>query len=130
MARTAEPTASRLLLAYWLPAAVCAAGVLFIGSRPNLKPPVEFPFVDKFGHAGMYGVLGVMLTRAMRASWDAAGPAALAALCIGVAIGTADELHQAHVPGRSSDAFDLLADTVGLALAPLAMRAVARVRGR
>jgi VanZ family protein len=128
--RTAEPTASRLLVAYWLPAALCAAAVLFLGSRPNLKPPVSFPFVDKLLHMSEYGVLGILLTRAVRASWDAATPAALAALCLGVAIGTADEVHQAQVPGRSSDAFDLLADTAGLALAPFAMRAFTRARGR
>jgi VanZ family protein len=35
-------------------------------------------------------------------------------------------LNQSRVPGRSCDVFDLLADTVGLALAPLVVRAFTR----
>jgi len=128
--RTAEPTAARLLVAFWLPAALYAAMVLFIGSRPNLKPPVDLPFADKLLHASEYAVLGVLLTRAVRASWNAAAPAMFAALCIGIAVGTADELNQAHVAGRSADAFDLAADTAGLGLGALALRAFTRERGR
>ena len=124
--RTAERSIPNLLLSFWLPAVLCAAVVLFIGSRPNLKSPVSFFGADKVAHLGMYLGLGLLLTRACRATWTSRLPAALLALCLGIVVGTSDELNQAHVPGRSSSAFDLMADTVGLLLAPLIVRAFTR----
>ena len=124
--RAPERSISNLLLSFWLPAVLYAALVLFIGSRPNLRPPVSFLGADKVAHLGMYLVLGLLLTRAARATWKSPLPAALVALCLGLTVGTGDELNQAHVPGRSADAFDLMADTVGLVLAPLVVRAFTR----
>ncbi len=124
--RTADRNLSSLLLRYWVPAAAYTALVLFIGSRPNLRPPVSFVQADKVLHALEYLGLGLLLMRAARASWGARVSAAWVALCFGIIVGTCDELQQAHVPGRSSSGFDLLADTIGVALAPLVMRAFAR----
>ena len=126
--RMARRSITQLLLGFWLPAILWTALVLFTGSRPHLRPPVSFAFSDKVAHICEYFVLGLLMTRAMRATWSARLPAALAALCLGLAIGTTDELTQAHVPGRTASAFDLIADAVGLALAPLAIRAFARAR--
>ena len=123
--RTADRSASNLLLSFWLPAVLYAAVVLFVGSLPNLHPPFSFSNSDKLMHVFEYLVLGLLLTRATRATWRAPVPAALLALCLGIAVGTTDEWHQASVPGRSSSAFDLMADTLGLALAPFALRAIA-----
>src|SRR5437773_1090551 len=94
---TAERTVPRLLLHYWLPAAAYAAMVLFVGSRPNLRPPFSFDQADKVLHLMEYLGLGLFLTRAARATWVAAVPAALLALCLGILVGTYDELQQAHV---------------------------------
>jgi VanZ family protein len=124
--RTAERTVPALLLGFWLPAALYAALVLAIGSIPYLKQPLPMAFGDKVMHVIEYFVLGLLVTRAARATWNPALPAALVALCIGILVGTADELNQAHVPGRSSSTLDLFADTVGVGLAPLVMRALAR----
>lgn len=124
--QTAERTVPRLLLRFWLPAAAYVAMVLFVGSRPNLRPPLSFENADKVLHILEYFGLGLFLTRAARATWVAAVPAALLALCVGILVGTCDELQQAHVPGRSASAFDLMADTVGLGLAPFVLRAFAR----
>jgi VanZ family protein len=124
--RTAERTLATLLLRFWLPAAAYAALVLFVGSRPHLRPPIAFAMSDKVMHALEYLGLGVLLMRAARATWGAKLPAALVALCLGIMIGTYDELQQAHVPGRSSSGFDLMADAVGVALAPLVIRAFVR----
>lgn len=124
----AKRSISQLLIKFWLPALLCAAGVLFVGSRPNLKPPISFSNSDKVAHIAEYMVLGLMLTRATMATWKARVPAALVAVSLGLLVGTTDELNQAHVPGRSCSGFDLMADAVGLVLAPLAIRAVARAR--
>ena len=124
--RTAERSTPNLLLSFWLPAALYAMVVLFIGSRPHLRPPVSFFGADKLAHLLMYLGLGLLLTRATCASGLKPLPAALLAVCLGIVVGTADELNQAHVPGRNSDGFDLIADTVGVGLAPLIVRALAR----
>ena len=124
--RKAERTTPRLLLRFWLPAVAYTALVLFVGSRSNLRPPFSFAQADKLMHATEYLGLGLLLTRAARATWGARQPAAMVALCLGILVGTCDELQQAHIPGRSSSGFDLMADTVGLALAPLVIRAFAR----
>src|SRR5262245_24962770 len=124
--RTADRTFPIVMIRYWLPAIAYAALVLFIGSRPHLRPPVSFFGADKVMHGIEYLGLGLLLTRAARATWRARVPAALVALCLGIMVGTYDELQQAHVPGRSSSGFDLMADAVGVALAPLALRAFGR----
>ena len=125
----AKRSISQLLIKFWLPALLCAAGVLFLGSRPNLRPPISFSNSDKLVHIAEYCFLGLMLTRATRATWKPRVPAALVAVSLGLLVGTTDELNQAHVPGRSCSGFDLMADAVGLVLAPLAIRAFARARG-
>ena len=124
----AKRSISQLLIRFWLPALLCAAGVLFVGSRPNLKPPISFSNSDKVAHVTEYMVLGLMLTRAALATWKARMPAALLAVTLGLLVGTTDELTQAHVPGRSCSGFDLMADAVGLVLAPWAIRAFNRAR--
>ena len=124
--RRVERSISSLLLSFWLPAVLYALVVLFIGSRAHLRSPMSFFGADKVAHVLLYLGLGLLLTRASRASGVAALPAALLAVCLGIVVGTTDELNQAHVPGRSADAFDLLADTLGVGLAPLVVRAFAR----
>ena len=124
----AKRSISQLFIKFWLPALLCVAGVLFVGSRPNLTPPISFSNSDKVAHIAEYLVLGLMLTRATLATWKPRVPAALVAVSLGLLVGTTDELTQAHVPGRSCSGFDLMADAVGLVLAPLAIRAFTRAR--
>ena len=124
--RTADRTLQTLLLRYWLPAVGYTALVLFVGSRPHLIPPLSFAYADKVLHLIEYLGLGLLLTRAARATWADAAPSALVALCLGILVGTCDELQQAHVPGRTASAFDLMADTVGVGLAPFVLRAFGR----
>src|SRR6185295_10991524 len=50
----------------------------------------------------------------------------LIAICLGIMVGTCDELFQSTVPGRQSDVFDLMADTAGLTLAQLVLRVISR----
>ncbi len=90
-------------LTFWLsasPDAQGAAGFL------DLTPPW-----DKLYHASNFGVLAALLYLATGRVWLAASLASL--------YGVLDEVHQAFVPGRSSDAGDWLADTTGALIAVL-----------
>jgi VanZ family protein len=85
---------------------------------PLAIPLGAIPFKDKGVHAVEYGVLAVLLGYAIRRTWlqVAFWRVLMFAALLTFAWGYLDELHQAFVPGRNSDAFDLLADTVGALL--------------
>jgi len=74
---------------------------------------------DWMGHSLGYALLGALLLRALargRLS-GVTGRRALAAVLLATLYGVSDEAHQAFVPGRSPDRFDVLADALGAALA-------------
>jgi VanZ family protein len=98
-------------LIWYLPAALWAAFVLFIGSRPYLRPPFLFTGADKLGHGILYGVLAVLVWVGGRQSW--ARRPWLWALLVVALVAAGDELHQRIVPGRSSDILDWTADMAG-----------------
>ncbi len=128
MERPPERRFFTLFLRYWLPVLLYVTMVIAISAQPYLVPPVEFRFADKAVHVCEYFVLGVLIVRALRATMRLHLPlaAALIALSLGIVVGTGDEYLQAFVPGRQSSALDLLADTVGLALAQLVYLAFTR----
>lgn len=101
-------------LAWYLPAALWAAGLLLLGSLPaSTLPSVDLP-LDKLAHFVLFGVLGVLVA----VGWKRAGrrppyPWALMAM---LAVGAADEWHQAMVPGRSREVADWAMDAAGAAL--------------
>jgi VanZ family protein len=117
-----------LFMSYWLPVLLYVTVIIVVSAQPHLTPPFRFHNSDKIWHVLEYFGLGVLLARAFRASFRGPSPlhASLLALCLGIAVGTGDELFQSTVPGRQSSGFDLLADTVGVALAQLAYLAAAR----
>ena len=98
---------------------VLQMGLIFIASSiPNLGA-LPGGISDKSGHALGYGILGAVLLRALAGgrlkgvTWRRAG----AALLLAALYGFSDEFHQAFVPGRTPDRFDVLADTIGAAFA-------------
>ncbi len=126
--RTAERPAATLLLGYWLPVALYVGMIFLLSAQPNLRPPFSFSNSDKLMHVLEYGGLGLVIARAVLATATGlpAVPLGLLALCLGLMVGTGDELFQSTVPGRQSSAFDLMADTVGLGLAQFVYRALLR----
>jgi VanZ family protein len=103
----------------FLPALAWAALIFWLSSQPDLPtPPFAFEGFDKLVHAGFYGILTLLLCAA-----DGARPwwwVVAAAL-----YGLSDEIHQAFVPGRSTDAIDLFADIMGALLVASVWRRVA-----
>ena len=79
----------------------------------------KVPFKDKGVHFAEYGILAVLLCRAVRGTWSSRSLMFVAfyGLVGTILWGLLDEIHQAYVPGRSSDPLDVLADMVGAALA-------------
>jgi VanZ family protein len=98
---------------YWWPPLAWAV-VIFIGtSIPNPQPPSTFIYADKLVHFVLYGVLGLLLTRAAVPDGSLSGATImrLVALC---AIGAAlDEWHQTVIPGRTAELGDWVADSAG-----------------
>jgi VanZ family protein len=75
----------------------------------------DFPFRDKGIHALEYLVLGFLVAHASFRTWPTRGRLRLVgvAFLITAGWGILDEIHQAFVPGRSTDVLDLAADLMG-----------------
>jgi VanZ family protein len=111
----------QLFLWFWLPVLAYVTVIFTLSAQPNLSPPLGFDKADKLLHMMEYGVLGFLLSRAVRATVRVrrALRVALAVLAIGAVIAVGDELFQSFIPGRDSSAFDALADFTGLLFAQL-----------
>lgn len=139
----------RVILVYWLPAALWAA--LVLGASSDLfsskhsgdwiseiilrvvghpLPPRQFNLIHflirKSAHLTEYFILGALLFRAARSGrgewwrrW------ALTAVALAASVAAIDEWHQLFVPSRTGTAWDVVIDVTGAAAAQL----VARFRG-
>ncbi|MDS0259428.1 VanZ family protein [Haloarcula sp. S1CR25-12] len=109
-----------------LPAVGFAALLLVVSllPAPETGGPTPAPLgiaLDKWVHAGSYGVLAFLLSWG-RGSRTVAATAVLAALAVGYGVGI--ELLQTLVPSRSLSVADVLANAVGAVLGALAWAAV------
>lgn len=104
----------RFLLAY-LPAALWAAFVFFVGGQSDLGTPNLRPPIDKAAHFGMYGILGGLTGW----GWIRAGrrPGIGWPILLVLVLAAADEFHQSIVPERASEMADWVADCAGALLA-------------
>ena len=116
---------TRKWLLFWGPAIAYLALIFALSSIRVVRiPVVKFTMADKVLHAIEYAGLTAVLFRALRFTrrpwlyrW-----AALVALGLASLYGATDEVHQFYV-GRSADAGDWLADTIGAALMAAALLA-------
>ena len=97
----------------WLPVVLWMFVILGLSSIPSLGSSRQLlPGIDKLVHMGEYSVLGFFFARAAHfqgVAWKVVLPTAF----FGLLVGSADELYQATVPGRMSDALDTAADVIG-----------------
>jgi VanZ family protein len=95
------------------------AGAIWALSSQSRLPTIKGVLgVDKVQHLLAYAVLAVGVAFWFsRARWRA-HPALtlLAVVCISSLYGATDEVHQHFVPGRTCNAWDWLADTLGAAI--------------
>lgn len=91
--------------------------LIFVISSFEVKVPGvdHLPLRDKGIHFVEYAVLGWLCAAASSRSWSRAATwrTLLFAVFVSVLWGLSDEIHQALVPGRSSELGDLLADLAG-----------------
>jgi VanZ family protein len=97
------------------------AVIFVLSHQPTLPYPddVDAMIVSTLGHVTVYAVLAGLLWWALGAFSVPAGWRYVLPVAISALYGISDEWHQSYVPGRSPDARDVVADTVGAVLAML-----------
>ncbi|MGI8929397.1 MAG: VanZ family protein [Candidatus Limnocylindrales bacterium] len=116
-------------VAAWGPAIAWAALIFVLSAQPNLRfaPDEGLDFVvRKLGHMAVFGILALLLWRALAATTALRRPWAWA-LALAVLYAITDELHQAGVVGREASVADVGIDAAG---ALIAVAAVALARPR
>jgi VanZ like family len=105
-------------LSLWLPVVAWAALIFVLSSIPDLGTGLGGwdLVLRKLAHAAEFAVLGLLLARAVGHDQTA--------FLLGVAYAVTDEVHQAFVPGRLGSVWDVLLDSVGVAVGVLLLRRV------
>lgn len=106
----------------WGPVLVWAAAIFAASSRSDTGLAGRIP--DWLTHGIAYGVLSLLLARALAGGFGAplATGTAVLAVALATAYGVSDELHQSFVPGRDASAADVLKDLAGAAVGAGAYR--------
>ncbi len=103
--------------AIWLPVALWMVVIFTLSGISIQDDRLEFfRFQDKIIHLLEFGVLGLLMVRAVYLGGSRSRKAYW--WCIGLAIlyGALDELHQYYIPGRTVELTDLAADGLGVFL--------------
>ena len=103
-------------LIYWLPPVVLA-GIIFklsSGSVPKASDIYWQDFaVKKIAHIIIYGILAVLIYRALIAGGTPKKNAVIMAFLLATFYGAADEFHQYFTQGRESKLRDIIFDGIG-----------------
>ena len=118
--------------AAFLLAALCWAGLIFyLSSQPSIDAPALFPGQDKLFHLVVFGMLGFLVMGTLQAAHSGYQPKQLWWVALAIMLyGISDEFHQHFVPGRSVDAYDVLADAMGGLLGAWVMYNLSRMLAR
>jgi VanZ family protein len=126
---TPDATSRRAHVRLWLPVLVWAAVIFGFSATPNLRvaqaADVDF-VVRKAGHMFVFGVLAVVLWRALASS--AVRRAMAWSWVLTVAYAASDEFHQSFTAGRHPSPVDVGIDSVGALLFLLALTLWLRIR--
>jgi len=103
----------RQFLWYWLPVLVYVTAIFVVSSMSSPPNPIHVPNSDKIYHMCEYGLLGVLVGRALRQSVAPYSRLAASIMTVSLVmmIGASDEYYQSFVPGRECDVFDWLTDS-------------------
>ena len=103
----------------WLPVVAWAALIFALSAQPDLRfaPDLVLDLViRKVGHMAIFGILALLLWRALATTTALRAPWAWA-LAITVLYAISDEIHQGFVAGRGASAVDVGFDAIGALLA-------------
>ena len=102
---------------YQLPLLAYAALIFIVSAIPTLPhPDIGIGGIDKIAHLFEYMIFFMLAVRAFGNkpySFDNHKLIIFAGVISGI-YAVLDEFHQAYVPGRNADIFDILADTAGI----------------
>jgi VanZ family protein len=99
-------------LDYWVLFFYC--GVIYWLSNQSKLPAQDlFEFEDKVNHFLAYGVMGICAWRVFRHFGTSLAKVFIFSWLFSSLYGVSDEWHQSFVIGRTSSAFDWMADTIG-----------------
>ncbi len=116
-------SARRPLLSGWAPVVGWAALIFVLSAQPDLRfvPDAGLDFVvRKLGHMGVFGILALLLWRALAGTTAWRRPWAWA-FALAVLYAATDELHQGIVAGRHLSGLDVGFDAIGALIAVVAV---------
>jgi len=106
-------------LSAWVPVIVWAGVIFILSAQSDLRfvpdAGLDF-FVRKVGHMGVFGILALLVWRALALTTGWSRPWAWA-FVITVVYAASDELHQGLVAGRYPSGVDVAIDAVGALVA-------------
>lgn len=108
---SSAPNSLKERLWAWAPVAIYCVAIFIFSSQSRFPLPRSVWRFDKLLHGVEYAGLAVLSLRALR--HEGLKRAALWAVLGSSLFGLSDEVHQYFTPGRSSEVFDWVADTVG-----------------
>jgi VanZ family protein len=105
-------SAFRQFLYYWLPVLLYISAIFYVSSLTTPPNPIQVENADKIYHLCEYGLLGLLMGRALRQSVSpySALAASVMTVALVMMVGAADEYYQGFIPGRECDVFDWLTD--------------------
>ena len=109
----------------WLPSPIWTACIVMLAVSPSPYKTAPFPGFDKVLHFGAFGLLALLTVLPSRKI-----PAWLSMIVLPASIGAIIELVQMHIPFRSADILDWLADLAGCTLAFVGYLVFERIRAR
>jgi VanZ family protein len=128
--RRRRSTRARLLA--WLPVLAWAGLIFAFSAQSDLRfvpdPGIDF-VVRKLGHMGVFGILALLIWRALASTTGLRRPWAWGFVLAGLYAAT-DELHQGFVAGRHPSPVDVTIDAVGALIAVALILVLASRRGR
>jgi VanZ family protein len=116
----------------WVPVIAWAALIFVFSAQPDLRflPDEGMDFVvRKIGHMGVFGILALLLWRAIAGTWSWPRPLVWA-LALTALYATTDELHQAGVVGRHASVVDVGIDVAGALIAVAVVSLIRADRAR
>ena len=131
-APSSRASGTRWWVLAWAPAIAWAALIFGASAQPDLTfvPDAGLDFaVRKLGHMAVFGILALLLWRAIAATTRLRRPWAWA-IVLAILYAITDEMHQGLVSGRHAAPVDVLIDAAGALIAVAIVQGTIRWRAR